>query len=293
MTYDTSAEADIRGIDITKLAVGFSEGVNKFKQFCLNSTTSAREIRWYKKTAGFLTGTTTTGMTSNFMANTSFKARPQVVEQSWERQTSYVRKYFVESPLISEEDIKDCDIDIFGTLLRDLTLGVERQIDQRIINVITESYTPANIQTQAAVATWATVATCNPILDILTCEQKLRAYNYDPNGAVLAMNSAEYMNFINFLISVKGSSIPAIASEAARTGVVMEFLNKKIVVDENVTTAYAIMFVPQVSCAWKSFTPLSTGVVDEVGIGKKIRVWEEGEALLLNPKSVCLLTGTA
>ena len=55
MTYDTASEADIRGIDLNKLAVGFSEGVNKFKKFCAVSTTTAREIRWYKKTAGWLT----------------------------------------------------------------------------------------------------------------------------------------------------------------------------------------------------------------------------------------------
>ena len=74
---------------------------------------------------------------------------------------------------------------------------------------------------------------------------------------------------------------------------VMEFLNKQIVVDENVATTFAIMFVPQTSIAWKSFMPVSTGIVTDVGIGRKFRVWEEGEALLVNPKSVCLLTGTA
>ena len=293
MTYDSSAEADIRGIDINKLATGFADGVNKFKKFCAVSSTTAREIRWYKKAAGYITGTVTTEMTSNFMANTSFKARPQVAEQTWERQTSYVRKFFIESPSVTIEDINDCDPDVFGTLVKDLTLGVERQVDRHIINVLTESYTPALIQTQAAVATWATVATCNPILDILNCEGKLRAYNYSPEGAVLAMNSIEYKHFINFLISVKGSSIPAIAAEAARTGVVMEFLNKQIVVDENVTTAYAIMFIPQTSVAYKSFMPITSGIVEEVGISKKVRIWEEGVALLLNPKSVCLLTGTA
>ena len=294
MAYVGSAQADIRGLDINKLATGFAEGQNKFKKFCRAGTTTAREIRWYKKTAGWIGQTgPTTAITASQIGNTSFKARPTVVEQTWERQTSYVRKYFVESPLISEEDIKDCDIDIFAVLTKDLTMAVERQVDQRIINVLTENYTPVNIQTQAATATWATVATCNPILDILNCEQKLRVYNYNPDGAVLAMNSIEYKHFINYLISVKGSSIPAIAVEAARTGVVMEFLNKKIVVDENVTTAFAIMFIPQTTVAWKSFMPISTAVIVDEGIGRKVRVWEEGEALLENPKSCVLLTGTA
>ena len=106
---DYSGQADIRGIDVDKLAKGFADEENVFKKFCVNSSTSAREIRWYQKTSGFLSAPTNETQTSGatLMANMPERARPAVVEQSWTRNTSYIRKYFVESPLISEEDIKD------------------------------------------------------------------------------------------------------------------------------------------------------------------------------------------
>ena len=88
---DTNAQADIRGIDIDRLAKGFADEDNIFKQYCTVSTTSAREIRWYKKTSGFLDSVDTSGITSSQIANVAFKARPVVVEQSWTRQTSYIR----------------------------------------------------------------------------------------------------------------------------------------------------------------------------------------------------------
>ena len=38
--------------------------------------------------------------------------------------------------------------------------------------------------------------------------------------------------------------------------------------------------------------PLTTAIIDDPGIGKKIRIWEEGEALLPHPRSVHWITDT-
>ena len=287
---DNSGQADIRGIDIDKLAKGFAEEQNIFKKFCTQTNTNAREIRWYSKTAGFLDSTDTTAITASQIANTSFRSRPVVVEQSWTRNTSYVRKYFVESPTISQEDINDCDIDILATNVRDLTRAVERQVDARIYTIIT---TTANVQTGGATACWDVAATADPIKDILTMKQALRAYGYDPEGAVLALNSVEHKNLLTWLINVKGSSIPSFASDKMSTGVVMDLLGCKVVVSENATTDQAVLFIPQQSCTWKSFVPITAVTMDDPGIGKKIRVWEEGEAICTDPKSVYVLTNTA
>ena len=67
-----SGEADIRGINIQKLAVGFADEDNIFKKFVINSKTDAREIRWYQKETGFLTSTTTTGMTKDLIRSRCF-----------------------------------------------------------------------------------------------------------------------------------------------------------------------------------------------------------------------------
>ncbi len=291
---DTSGQADIRGLDVDKLAKGFADEENVMKRFVTVTTTTAREIRWFSKTSGFLSSSTHDTATEGLAAgsqysNVSERSRPAVAEQSWTRTTSYVRKYFMESPMISIEDIKDCDIDILATNIRDLVRAVERMVDARIYTVLS---TGTGVQTGAASSVWDVAATANPIKDILVMKQAIRAYGYDPEGAVLALNSVEHKDLIEWLISVKGSSIPQFASQKIETGVVMELLGCRVVVSENFTTDQALLFVPQRACTWKAFVPITSVVIDEPGIGKKIRVWEEGEALLTDPKASYLLTNT-
>jgi len=290
---DTSGMVDLRGLNIDKMAMGFAVEALVLKRYVTVAKTSGREIRWYQKTAGFLDSTDTSGITASQIANVSDKSRPVVVEQSWTRRSSYVRKYFVESPLISDEDIKDSDVDILASNVRDLTLAVLNQVDTRIYNVLSENLSPSAINTTAAVGTgWDDTTNGNPVLDIMTAKQKIRSYRYDPQGAILYINSIEEKNLLNYLITVKGSSIPSYSSEKVRSGVVMEILGVNVVVSENATTDYALLFVPSRAATWKSFMPIKTAVIDEPGIGKKIRVWEEGECLLTDPKAVHLTTDT-
>lgn len=287
---DTNAMADIRGLDIDRLAKGFADEENIFKQFVTVSPTKAREIRWFQKTSGFLDSADTTAITASQIANVSFKSRPVSVEQSWTRNTSYIRKYFVESPMISMEDINDTDVDILATNVRDLVRAVERQVDARIYTVLT---TATGVQTGASTQDgWDDTVTGDPIGDILTMKQAIRAYGYNPEGAILAINSIEHKNLLKFLINVKGSSIPSFSSSLMDNGVVMDLLGCRVVVSENATTDQAVLFVPQRAATWKSFMPISAVVMDEPGIGKKIRVWEEGECICTDPKAVYVLTDT-
>ena len=290
---DGNAQADIRGLDIDKLAKGFADETLVLKKFLHVSKTMAREIRWYQKTAGFLDSTDTTGITGSHIANTGFKSVPVAVEQTWTRNTSYVKKYFVESPWFSVEDLKDTDVDLLATNVRDLVRAVSSQVDTRIYNVLTESLSPSNIQSTAATADgWDDAVTGDPIADLLEAKRLIRTQRYNPEGAVLYIHPTEHKNLLAYLINVKGSSIPEFSSDRVKDGVVMELLGLKVVVSLNATTDYALVFVPQRAATWKSFMPITSVVVDDPGIGKKIRVWEEGECLLTDPKAVCLITDT-
>lgn len=297
---DSSGEQDIRGINIDKLAKGFADEANIFKNFVTMAKTNSREIRWYQKTPGVLGGVTTTGITRNTISNVAERSRPTVVEQSWVRQTSYVKKFFVESPTISMEDIKDSDIDVLATNVRDLVRGVATQVDERIYSVIVEADAatptipnPTLVNTAAAVGTgWDDENNGNPIKDILVGKKKIRQNRYDPKGAALIINSIEEEMLINWLIDVKGSSIPGFSSEKVVSGVVMEILGLNVVVSENATTDYAVIMVPSRAATWKGFVELQSVVIDEPGIGKKIRVWEEGECILTDPKAVHIITDT-
>ena len=290
---DTSAQAEIRGIDIDKLAKGFADEESIFKSFCVVTPTKAREIRWYQKTAGYLDSTDTTGITASQIANVSQKARPVVVEQSWTRSTSYVRTYFVESPLLSNQDVKDSDIDLIAGNVRDLTRAVEREVDKRIYNVITETQSPVNILSTAATGNgWDDTTNGNPVLDIMNSKQKIRSQGYNPEGAVLAMNPIEHKHLLNYLITVKGSSIPNFSSQKVTDGVVLELLGVSVVVSENAITDSVAMWIPNRSATWKTFTEITARTIEEPLMGIKIRVLEEGECLLTDPKSVHLITDT-
>ena len=290
---DTSGQADIRGIDIDKLAKGFADEANVFKQICAITSTKARELRWYRKTSGFLDAVTTSGLITSNIENVAERARPTVVEQSWTRQQSFVRKYFVESPTISMEDIRDTDIDILATNVRDLVRGVARKVDKRIYDVASAG----TGNTTAAAATWdnATQANVNIVKDFLTAKRKIRQSGYDPEGAFVLMSSLDHELMLTNLIFTKGSSIPQFASgkmDGQGAGVVMELLGLKIIVSENVTADEVMVIVGQRAMTWKTFVPITSIVMDDPGIGKKIRVWEEGEAILTDPNAMSMITNT-
>ncbi len=305
MVYDTSAEKDIRGIDIDKLAKGFGELVPTFKNYVTKSKTSSRELRWYRKGPSIALAQnpidvpTTQGVTASMMANTSFKARPFVTEQSWERQESFIKKYFVESPLITMEDIKDSDIDILAGNVKELVKAVHFKIDRRIYDVLTNATATSGVpnpgstlNTTGAIAGWSTVATTNPISDLLNAKMEILDSGYNPEGAYCLMSPLEHKSLLNFLINVKGSSIPPFATEKVRSGVVMELLGLKIIVSPQATDDWVITFL-SIAVTWKSFMPITTAIIDEPGIGKKIRCWEEGEGLLIHPRAVHVLSSAS
>jgi len=286
---DSSGQAEIRGIDIDKLAKGFADEENVFKKLCAVTKTQAREIRWYKKTSGFLDSTDTSGITASQIYNTAERSLPVVVEQSWTRQTSYVKKYFVESPTISSEDIKDSDIDILATNVRDLVRAVARQVDKRIYDVMTAGVGNSN----AATATWdnGTQSNVNIVKDLLTAKKDIRVDGYDPEGAFLLLTPNDHELMLTNLIFTKGSSIPAFASaQVSGMGVVMEILGLNVIVSTNVDADEAMVVVGQRAMTWKAFMPLTSVVMDDPGIGKKIRVWEEGEAIMTDVNAAAKIT---
>ena len=289
-------KSDIRVIDYKKYVTGFAEEDVVLKKYAKPQTTSASTFVWYQQTAGFIAPATTTGMTANLIDNVANRALPPVAGPTFTKKTSYVRKYMVESETMSIEDIKESLVDLRVTTLRQLMRAVASRVDTRIYNVGTESLSPSTILTTAAVADgWDDVATGNPIKDILTGLRKIRQNGYvidSSRKGVLYINSIEHENLMNYLITVKGSSNPDFANKLLGAGAVMEIFNLDVVVSENATTDYAWIFIPQVTFSWYTFTPMTSAEIVDEGIGLKLRVWEEGEATLDNPKSSHLTTDT-
>lgn len=285
---DNSGQADIRGIHVQKLVVGFGDTENVFKKICNVVNTPAREIRFFRKTSGFLDSVDTTGITASQIANVPERARPVVVEQSWTRVTKYVRKYFVESPTISIEDIRDATPDVLATNIRDLVRAVARQVDKRIYDVITTD----NGNTAASVAAWDAASGQNIIKDLMNGKRLIEVDGYDTQGAYLLLSPLDHQSLVTELINVKGSLIPNWSSDKIVGGEVMNILGLKVLVSTNVDADECAIVVPKRCMTWYSFTPLTSAVIDDPGIGKKIRVWEEGEAVMTDVDASFILTNT-
>lgn len=292
---DNSGQQDLRGLDIQKLAVAYEEEARIFRNFVRNASTSAREIRWFQKTAGILTATTTSGSSAP-IANVAPGALPNVIEQSWTRNTSYVRKYFAASPIIAIEDIGDNDVDILAGNLRDIVIAIENQIDARIWDVLTESRSVVNINSVTTNAAWDTASGTGVdiIEDLGEAVQKIRENTYEKlTNGVLFVNPKDYKSMVTWLISIKGSSIPGLASSLAGDGVVDQVLGLKVVVSNNVTADYALVADPTKACVYKEYVPVTAETMKHIGIGTEIRVWAEGEAILERPKFCSLISNTA
>ena len=285
---DTAAQELIRGIDIVKLVEGFGEVDIVLKNYCRVVKTTAREIRWYAKTQGYLTSPTTTGITTD-MIETSSKAMPVVIENSYTRTTSYVKKYFASSPLLSIEDLNDCDPDIWGDIIKDAVRAVNKKVDARILVVLDA----AGCGTAASTGNgWNVDASSDPILDFQAAKESIKNYGYDTDNLVAYMNPAEEKWLMRWLITVKGSSIPAFSSNAIGSGRIMEVMGIKIVSDPNRPTDTVTVFSPSKAVVWREFMPTTSAVVEEPGIGKTVRVWCEGEAIRPNPYAVFKITNT-
>ena len=298
---DTIGQALIRGIDINKAAIVFGEEESILINFVSKSTTTAREMRWYQKTAGFLDTIDATGATEALsQIQTTHGTIPAKVKQTWTRNTSYVKIFKAESEMISIEDLKDNDVDIFNTHVKDIVRAVVNQRDIRIYSVLIEAAaatptTPAPNLTLTTASTqdgWNDLVTGNPILDLMIGNRKIRAQGNKTQDIVAYMNPIEHQHLMNYIITVKGSSIPAMSSDLAKSGVLMEVVGNKIVVSQNATTDNVLQFIPNSACQYREFMPLTTAVIDEPLVGKTIRVITEGEAILVDPNKVHQITDT-
>lgn len=283
---DSVEMADIRGLDIDKTVKGFALTEYVFKNYCTVTSTSADSLRWYQETAADLTATAPTTI-----ANVSPLSKPATLEPTWTRNTSYVKKYIVES-FISMEDIKSADIDVLARTLLRLTRAVVKQVDTRIWNVMTESQSATNINSVTTTAAWDAGSGQDPIEDILEAKQKIEEYNYNAQGAVLFLSPKDHKSLMTWLISSKGSAIPMYSSDKVTNGVVTQFLGLNVVVSNNVTADYAAVVIPKQACTWKTHTDTTARVIEEAGIGSKVRVWEIGEAILTDPRAVTLISNT-
>lgn len=290
---DKQGQADIRDLFIDKLVKGFAEEELVFKGFVTTGPTSAREIRWIQKTSGFLTSPTTTGITTD-MIETAEGARPVVLAQSWTRNTSYVKLWKAETETISDEDIKDNMVDILATHIKDVTRAVMKKVNDHIYNILTETQTPVNINTFATTAIggdqWDAASDAgDPIKDLEWAKKLVRDNNYEATH--LFLTPKDYHSIVTWIYH-KGAQAPSIGTSLVGSGKITELVGLQVVVSNSVVADSATVCAPSQAVTYREFMGLKSATIEDPMLGIKVRVGEEGIAMLTDPKAVCLITDT-
>lgn len=292
MATDQVEQSQIRGLVVDKAIKGIAEVLYSFKDDVEVSSMTGDSLRWYQETFGDLVATSPMKV-----ANIAPLAPFITLEKDWTRNTSYTRKYGAKDK-ISDEDIRTADIDVISRTLRALTRAVLKQTDTRIFNVTTNSMagvtaavTDVNLITVSG--SWQSSAS-NPIKDLLNAQKYIfLSGGYDATSPVVWLHPTDHVNLKSFIINTKGSSIPGFSSTEVTKGTTMQLLGMNFKVSPNASDGNPIMIIPKLCTSWKTGKGLTSAVITDEGIGKEIRVWEDGEAILTAPKAVCIISGAA
>lgn len=284
---DGAGQALIRGLDIDKASKDMFEEALIFKKEVKTESTSSRQIRWYQKTSGYLTTTAPAKI-----SNIAYGARPFVLRQTWTRNTSYTVKYLLDSELIDMEDETDSDVQVFLNNAEDVTAAVANDLDGDIWDVASESQSPTNINDVTSAAAWDATSGQNPYADVTEAEELVREQTKRNPVLKIYLSAKDHKSLKDWLVTVKGSSIPGFSSQLVENKQLLTFDSKQVIVSENVTADFAMVANLERGVVYKEFMGLRTWIITEEGIGRKIRVGTNGIALLVRPKYIALISNT-
>ena len=285
---ETSGQALIRDVDITRGAIAEFEEALIIRGLISSKPTKAREIKFWQKTTGYLTLTAPAKL-----SNIAPGARPFVAETSWTPVTKYSIKYMLDSPMINMEDESDSEVAVFRDNAKDVVESIANDNDNDIWNVISENQSASNINSVTTQAAWDASSGQDPFLDIMASKTVIRQQTKRSiRNGVLLMNAKAEQDLLVWLVTTKGSSVPNFASEKVGTGTIDKFAGLQVIVSENITTDFAMVGDLKQAATYREFKPLTTWIIEEKGIGRKIRVSTNGVAILIKPKFLTLIDGT-
>ena len=284
---DTSGQALIRGINLDKKARNYQNEESIFYKEVNVQTSSSREIRYQQRTSGYLTATSPASIV---IAEGS---TPFVLETSWTRNTSYTKKYSLDSPMITIEDEKDSEVRVFMDNLEEITGAVVNKRDSDIWDIATENQSASNINSVTTTAAWDAASGQDPMEDVAEAIQKIREQTkrkvVNPKLYVSAKGEKDLKVWMT---SIKGANWNELASKMVVDGVLTRFGGCTVVVSENVTADYALVAELKKSTEYFEFFSLATAIITEELVGRKLRIMTNGIAVLTRPKFNTLISNT-
>lgn len=229
-------------------------------------------------------------------ATTTIKGIPRLApfpygEASWTKVSALIEKYGLEGMISYEDQMLNNIPMIQRTILR-IGRGVAAAVDDQIESVMSANAGNTFAITGGSEWNSATVANRDPVYDILTAIQYLRADNIDAlNGqGYLVVNGTDYTNIISNSKVVNNPSFKT--ADVVSNGVVGQICGLKIMVSEQVTADQAYVVVAKEAMTWKEATPLTVLQIEDPGIKTTIRAFELGVCQMPSPNAVCKITNT-
>ena len=284
---DGTGQALIKGLEIDKVSKDMLEEASIFKGEVKNETTASREIRWYQKTSGLLTMTSPANISA-----IAYGARPFVLRRTWTRNTSFTKKYLLDSELINMEDETDSDVQVFLNTAEDLTDALAFDRDKDIWDVTSENQSPSLINDVTSTAAWDAASGQNPYEDVAEAEQLIREGTNRNPVLKIYLSPKDHKSLKVWLVTVKGSSISGFSSQLVENKPLLMFDSKQVIISDNITADFAMVANLERSTIYKEFSALKTSIITEEQIGRKLRMGTNGITLLVRPEYNALISNT-
>lgn len=202
------------------------------------------------------------------------------------------QKHGAESRIAWEDSIEPGPNLVERTSIR-LANRVARSVNTRIWNVLSENQSASLINTNATAAAWdhATRANRIPHEDIAESVSKctegvLQAYQ--PTELYLSPKDFVFVVTNDYVMSSFDSSSP----QLMESGMMGKLLGLNVLVNPVVTADYALVADSKKAVTWAEVAGLTTNVDYTPGKHYLFTAFEYGNAALVNPKAVCLITNT-
>lgn len=287
---DSTGEQDLRKefVDGAVKAVALME--YKLKTLCTIDSSSAWTETYYRETNSDPVG-------GGIASPTNVKGIPRLApfpygEVSWTKVSALIEKYGMEG-MISYEDAKLNNIPMIQRTVLRIGRAVAASVDGQIASTMSTAFGNTLAITSGSEWDSATVANRDPVFDILSAIQTLRADNIDAlNGmGYLVISGTDYTNLISNSKVVNNPSFKT--ADVVSNGVVGQICGLKIMVTEAVAaTDVAYVVVAKEAMTWKEATPLTVLQIEDPGIKTTIRAFELGVCQVPSPNAICKITNT-
>jgi len=168
-----------------------------------------------------------------------------------------------------------------------------RSVNTRIYNTLTESQSPSLIETIAAAATWDNATRANripheDIAEAISTVTDSELQVFQPDTLFLSPKDYAFVRSNDYVMSSFDSSTP----QLMENGVMGRLFGLTVVQNPVVAADSAAVADSKKAVTWAEISPLSTNVTISPGKYASFSAWIYGNAALVNPKAVCLITNT-